>query len=222
MIITYHGAESFKVQFGDTILGFNPISKNEAKENAKSARYGADIAFISLRDPLFSGVDNLSFKEKEPFVIFGPGEYEIKEVFVKGYQSQSFFSSGSGKLEKPRINTVFSAKLEGMHLVFLGALGKAELGSDVLGELGEVDILFVPIGGEGVLSPHEAYRLAVNMGAKIVIPMHYEGVKTDKDALQIFLKEGGVEKSEKKEKLTIKPKDLIDKENEIVVLGESG
>jgi hypothetical protein len=40
MIITFLGAESFKVSFGDTTLAFNPISKDST---LKSAKFGADI-----------------------------------------------------------------------------------------------------------------------------------------------------------------------------------
>jgi L-ascorbate metabolism protein UlaG (beta-lactamase superfamily) len=222
MVITYYSGESFKVQFGDTILGFNPLSKEGSKGKIKPARFGADIAFVSLRDPLFDGVENLVSKGKSPFVIFGPGEYEIKEVFVKAYPSRTTYSSTKKSDESAeRINTIYSAKLEGMHLLFLGALNEKDLDASIREDLGEVDILFVPIGGEDVLSPQDAYKLAVRIGAKLIIPMHYEGVEAQPDALKTFFKESGTEDETRKEKLTIKPRDLVGKENEVVALESS-
>ncbi len=58
MIITYHGGEFFKVQFGDTVLAFNPISKDS---KLKSSRFGADIALVSLNHPDMNGVESRVF-----------------------------------------------------------------------------------------------------------------------------------------------------------------
>lgn len=217
MVITYYGAECFRIQFGNIVLGFNPIGKNASEKNEKPPRFGADIAFVSLAHPLFSATENFLVKDKSPFVIAGPGEYEIQEVFVKGYPSRSFFGNQKDD-DGSKMNTIYSAKLEGIHLVFLGALGEQELEKEVREDLGEIDILFVPIGGEGVLLPHDAYSLSVNLSPKMIIPMHYVGLVAQTDALEIFLKEGGKEKVEKKEKLTVKQKDLSGVQNEIVVL----
>ena len=75
------------------------------------------------------------------------------------------------------------------------------------------DILFVPIGNNELLGPIEAYKLAVTLEPKIIIPMDY-----DEKKLKAFLKEAGQEKVAPIEKLTIKAKELIGKEGEVVVL----
>jgi L-ascorbate metabolism protein UlaG (beta-lactamase superfamily) len=151
---------------------------------------------------------------KEPFVISGPGEYEVKKVFIKGFQSASQYGGGE------RLNTVYSIMLEGMNLVFLGALSSKKLNADVKEALGNIDILFLPIGGNGVLNTTDAHTLAVDLEPKIVIPMHYgeieEGGKGK--ALAEFLKEDGSENGKPVDKLTIKKKDLDGKEGEIVVI----
>ena len=184
MVITYHGGEFVKVAFGDTTVAINPISK---ESKLKPSRFGADIAIVSLNDKDFNGVEQVTHGEKEPFVISGPGEYEVKKVFIKGLQSVS----GYGGSEK--INTIYSIMLEGMNLVFLGALNSKKLNADVKEALGNIDVLFVPIGGRGVLETADAHALAVDLEPKIVVPMHYgeieEGGKSE--ALAKFLKEDG-------------------------------
>jgi hypothetical protein len=211
MIITYHGAEFFKVQFGDTILAFNPVSKDS---KLKSARFGADIAFISLNHPDMNGYDQLAFGDRKPKVIDSPGEYEVKDVFIKGWQASSSY-----KGEK-KINTVFAVNLEGMTLLYLGALeSEKALPEEMMQSIEDVDILFTPIGGDGVLGATEAYKLAVKLEPKIIIPMHF-GMNGDKNALKTFLKEYG-EESKPEDKLTIKRKDLDGKEADVIVLKES-
>jgi L-ascorbate metabolism protein UlaG (beta-lactamase superfamily) len=213
MIITYHGAEFFKVQFGDTIVAFNPISKDS---KLKSTRFGADIAIVSLNHPDMNGADQLSFGERQPIQITGPGEYEVKDIFVKGWTSSSNYG-GSKK-----INTVYAVTMEGMTLCFLGALdSEKSLPSEMLQSISDgIDILFVPIGGEGVLNPAEAYKLAVKLEPKIVIPMHYS-LDGDKNSLKTFFKEAGEEAVKGEDKLTLKKKDLEGKEADLVVLNQS-
>ncbi|MBU4480351.1 MBL fold metallo-hydrolase [Patescibacteria group bacterium] len=211
MIITYHDIEFFKVQFGDTVVAFNPISK---ESKFKGSRFGADIVLVSADSKDFNGVENLESKNKDSFVISGPGEYEVKEIFIKGALSSTQYK------DKERINTVYSLILDGIKIGFLGAINTKELSDEAKSTLTDVDILFVPIGGEGVLNSSDAHRLAIKLGAKIIIPMHY-GKVGEKDALKNFLKEGGVEKTEPVDKLTIKKKDLEDKTGQIIVLSSS-
>ena len=207
MIITYLGGESVKVQFGDATLAFNPVSKDSS---LKPAKYGADIVLSSLNHPDMNGVDQVTFGEKKPFVINGPGEYEVRGIFIKGMPSESGYDG------EKRINTVYSVQLEGMNICFLGAINQAELPKEADEEIDGVDILFVPIGGTGVLDPAKAYKLAVSIGPKIIIPMHY-GDLGNKDALKVFLKEAG-ENPTPTTKLTLKKKDLEGKDADVVVL----
>lgn len=222
MIITYLGVDFFKVQFGNTTIALNPISKDS---KFKSTRFMADIALVSLNHPDMNGTENLSYNGKDPIVISGPGEYEVKEVFIKGFASKSEYglpaATGSGNAAqaggKERINTIYSVSLEGMNLCFLGAISDIDLSSEVKQALGDVDILFLPIGGEGVIDPTKAEKLSVEIEPKIIIPMHY-GEVGGKDALKKYLKEAGEENVKPIDKLTIKRKDLEGKEGETVVL----
>lgn len=198
----------FKIQFGDATLALNPVSKDS---KLKSARFGADVALVSLNNPDFNGVDQIGFGEKMPFIISGPGEYEIKDIFIKGFGSVSKYGG------EEHINTIYSISLENMNLCFLGALGTTDLPAEIKEALGDIDIVFLPIGGEGVLTAAEANKLATALEPKMIIPMHFDGMG-DKKALSIFLKESGSEDVKPAEKLTIKKKDLEGKDDDVVVL----
>ncbi len=206
MIITYQGVQNFKVQFGDTTLAFDPISKDSKN---KASSFGADIALMSLNHADMNGADQASRGEKQAFVINGPGEYEVQGVFIKGLPSVSQYGG------EEKINTIYTVNLENMNLCFLGALGDAKIPAVTKESIDGVDILFVAIGGNGTLSPSDAYKFAVSLEPSIIIPMNYSP-----EALKAFLKEGGGEGVKPIDKLTIKKKDLEGKEGEIVVLAE--
>jgi hypothetical protein len=206
MVITHLGQEFFKVQFGDITIALNPISKDS---KLKTSKFGADIALSSTNNVDMNGFDQVSFGEKKAFEISGPGEYEVKEVFIKGFASESQVNGEKG------MNTIYTIELEGMHICFLGALSSTVLSSEVLEAVDDIDILFVPVGGKGVLAPAEAYKLAVKLEPKLIIPMHWS---EDKAVLKTFLKEAGEENIKQEEKLTLKKKDLEGKEAEVVVL----
>jgi L-ascorbate metabolism protein UlaG (beta-lactamase superfamily) len=204
MIITYHGGQCFKVSFGDTTLVFDPISK---KSKRTSVRFGADIAFVSLNHPDFNGAEEMIYGSKEPFIVHGPGEYEIGEVTVRGFGVPTTYEGVA------RYNTIYQVVLEGITIVFLGALGSEAIDPKILGEFGDIDILFVPIGGGDVLDVPAASKLATKLEARCIIPMHY----TD-TALSAFFKEEGIDAVKPIDKLTIKKKDLLEKEGEVIVL----
>ena len=207
MVISYLGGECIKISQGDLTLAFNPPSKDST---LKVSKFGADIALVSLDNEDFNGTENAAFGEREPFVVAGPGEYEVKGVAIRGFGSESNYGGSKG------INTIYSVVLDGMNLCFLGALDTVALPPAAKQELDNIDILFLPIGGDGVLSYDDAYKLAVQLEPKAVIPMHYGDVG-GKDALKSFLKEAGKE-VKAVDKLTVKKKDLDGKDGEIIVL----
>lgn len=211
MIITYDGVESVKVSHGDFTIAINPISK---ESKFKLANFGSDLVLITANHPDFNGSDTATRQGKEPFVIKGPGEYEVRGVFVRGFQSKTVY----GGVE--RFNTIYSFELDGIRVVFLGAISDKDLDSRAKEELGDVDILFVPIGGGEVLGGEDSYKIANKREPKIIIPIHF-GAVGNKDALEVFLKEADATDVKPIDKLTIKKKDLIGKESEVVVLSSS-
>lgn len=211
MVITHHGGQCFKVTFGDLTLVFDPISKGGS---LPGVRFGADIALVSRNHPDMNGVAEVTYGEKEPFAILGPGEYEYKGVTVQGFLTKSEY--GLAKGEKEAVNTVYAVKLEGMTLVHLGALTGAALTPEAKEGIDEIDVLFVPVGGDGVLDSAEAAKLSTMLEPKIIIPMHWSGMGAAK-SLEAYIKEEGGE-SEKTDKLTLKKKDALDKDGDIIVI----
>lgn len=211
MVITHHGGQCFKVTFGDLTLVFDPISKGAT---LPGVRFGADIALVSRNHPDFNGISEVTYGEKEPFAITGPGEYEYGGVTVQGFLSSSEYALAKGQTKA--INTIYSVKLEGMTLLHLGALSDTALSHDAKESIDEIDVLFVPVGGDGVLDAGQAAKLTTTLEPRIIIPMHWSGMG-DTKSLDAYLKEEGGA-LEKTDKLTLKKKDAVDKDGDIIVI----
>jgi L-ascorbate metabolism protein UlaG (beta-lactamase superfamily) len=208
MIITYHSGAFIKIVSGDLTVAFNPISK---ESKLKETKFGSDLAFISMNHPDVNGMDTVTRSGKELFTIDGPGEYESKGVFAKGVATESMH--GVADKGTPKINTIFSLHLEDIHIVHLGLLSTETLTGKMLDSIDNVDILFVPVGGEGMVDAAVANKLANSLEAKVVIPVFY-----DKESLTTFLKEASAEGVEAVEKVVLKKKDMEGKSGEVIVL----
>ncbi|MBI2046227.1 MAG: MBL fold metallo-hydrolase [Parcubacteria group bacterium] len=209
MIITYYGAQFLKIQLGDLTIAVNPIG-NDSK--IKTAKFGADIGLISLHAPDFNGREAIAYGDRKPFIIEGPGEYEAKDVSIKGIAQKILYE------KEEKINTIYVVSLEGVRLCFLGALESPDLDKETIEGIDVVDVLFIPVGmrekgTSGVLLPKEASKLGTTLEPGIIIPL-YAG----EEALKQFLKEEGAANTNTLEKLTLKKKDMEQKEGEIIVL----
>lgn len=195
MVITYYGASCFKVQSGETVLVFNPPSK---ESEFKSPRFQADAVLISANHKDYNGWENIPGREegKPAFVIDGPGEYEIKGLGVKGW-----FDG---------LNTIYVLMLEDVSLCHLGAFKEKEIEPEIKEEIAEVDILFIPVSED---DGQRAAQIVSQVEPKIAIPMHYK-----ESNLKKFLKEFGNGSIKPVEKLVIKKKDLGAKETQVVVV----
>lgn len=198
MIITYYGASCFKIQSGETVIVFNPPSK---ESDYKSPRFSADIVLISINHKDYNGKEEIGAKgESGPFAIEGKGEYEIGDVYIKG-------------ISVPGVaNIIYVLSFENISLCHLGAFG-GSLSPELKEEIGKIDILFIPSAAGELLGAAEAAQVATIIEPKIVLPMHYEP-----EQLKKILKEFGAEEVKPIDKLTIKKKDLAEEKTGVVVL----
>jgi L-ascorbate metabolism protein UlaG (beta-lactamase superfamily) len=92
------------------------------------------------------------------FIFSGPGEYEKNGVFVEGIADNG--------------NTIFVVRAEDMKLCFLGNIAH-ELKENEAKEIGDIDILFVPLGEDSSLNTKQASKIISQIDPRIVIPMLY-------------------------------------------------
>ena len=76
-------------------------------------------------------------------------------------------------------NTLFAFTLGGRRVAHLGDLGQSDLREEQAQALGDVDLLFVPIGGGPTIGAEQAATIAGRLSARIVVPMHYRTERID-------------------------------------------
>jgi len=147
-----------------------------------------------------------------------PGEYEHHGVLVTGVRT---FHDGQRGAERGE-NVIFAAEIDGVHVCHLGDLGHL-LTEEQLAELGPVDVLLVPAGGQFTISPAEAAEVVAQVSPKIVVPMHYATDGASKDLLgpERFVHEMGLGEPMRQPKAVVHASSLPD-ETQVVLLEARG
>ena len=204
MEITYLGHSSFKLKGKAADLVTDPfLTKCEA-----------DLVTVSHNHADHNQISKVS---GSPFVIDGGGEYEVKGVSVIGVAS--WHDDKGGVQRGP--NTIYIIEIDGMRVCHLGDLGH-KLSDAQLEEIGSVDVVLVPVGGEYTLDAKTAAEVVQQLDPWIIIPMHYQQPGLDAATfgklagVDAFLKEMGKDVTPIP-KLVIS-RDKLPEETQIVVL----
>ena len=203
MQIQYFGLSSFKITTKEAVSITDPFHKDSGLTPPRGT---ADILILAQKDKnLYSVVSGIS---GEPFEVTDPGEYDIKGVTVTGIPLK----------QEDGYITVFLIESEEIRILNLTHIQSFNMKEDEIEDLGEIDILILPVGGNTVLSASSAAKVVNEIEPKIVIPSHYKmpGLILDLDPIEKFIKEMGG-KSEAMEKITLKKKDLLAEEGTRVV-----
>ncbi|MEN6482792.1 MAG: MBL fold metallo-hydrolase [Anaerolineaceae bacterium] len=185
MEITWYGHSCFKISergkativtdpFNHQLVGYSPLNLT------------ADIVTISHDKP---GHNYAEAIQGDPYVINGPGEYEIRGVFITGIQTNGH----AQPTEDEPLNTLYLIDFENIQIAHLGGLNRVPTQTEIEA-FGPVHIALVPIGGESTLTAAKAAEVISLLEPEIVIPMHYATPESKKalDPLSKFLKEMGI------------------------------
>lgn len=213
MDITYLGHSSFKLRGKNATVVTDPYAEDLV--GLKFPRHtSADIVTVSHEHTDHNATDQI---EGSPFIVRGPGEYEIKGVSIVGELAYHDNEKGG----KRGINTIYRIEIDGVSVVHLGDLGHM-LSTSEVESLDGVDVFLVPVGGFFTIDAATAANLVNEIEPSIVIPMHYQrpGLSpkfSELAPLSAFLREIGKEGVSAQPKLTL-TKDKIPEEMQVVVL----
>jgi L-ascorbate metabolism protein UlaG (beta-lactamase superfamily) len=152
-----------------------------------------------------------------PRVLQGPGEYEVRDVYVRG-----FLTPPAEDDPPEKRNTAFIIEMDGLKLCHLGDISHPLSGS-VAADLAPLDILLAPAGGGCTLAISQVSELAQSLESRIVVPMHYKlpELSVETGPLEPFLREMGAREIEPQARLVVTPSTLPG-ETRVVVLQAQG
>jgi L-ascorbate metabolism protein UlaG (beta-lactamase superfamily) len=175
---------------------------NCVRLNAKKVSVVIDDNLLSLgsKTKLKANVNIFTQKrfnnnKAQRFVIDSPGEYEVSEVSVLGIGIRARSD------EKDKKTAIFyRIGMKGIMVAVTGHI-YPNLTDEQLERLGNIDVLVIPVGGNGyTLDAKDAATVAKAIEPKIIIPTHYEesGIKFEVPQASVddFFKELGVEPQE--------------------------
>jgi L-ascorbate metabolism protein UlaG (beta-lactamase superfamily) len=206
--IVWYGHSCFRLKTRGAIVVTDPCGK---QVGYNIPRMRADIVTISYDHPDYN---NCALVQGGPKVINGPGEYEIKGVFITGIGTALKKVKGP---ERPK-NTIYLLDFDGLTVCHLGSLDHVPSQAQ-LQALSDVDILLIPVGALTTLNANSAAEMIGLLEPKLVIPMHYrtKAVKTRLEPVGKFLNEMGLAETSPRDSLDI-DKSGLPSETQIVVL----
>jgi L-ascorbate metabolism protein UlaG (beta-lactamase superfamily) len=209
MQITWYGHSCFRLRGRSGTVVTDPYG---GEIGYSLPRVRADIVTVSHDHPDHANVKAVKGKPK---IINGPGECEIKDIFVIGIPTYY-----DDTRTQPGIrNTVFVFDADGITVCHLGDLRRVPTQSQVE-ELSEVDVLLIPVGGGSTLGAAKAPDVISLLEPRIVIPMHYRtefvrGLKLQ--PVDQFLKEMGVKDAAPLDQLKV-TKSGLPSETQVIVM----
>lgn len=211
--LTWLGHACFRLRGRDVTIVLDPVGRHLGYDISKVR---ADIVTVSHQHTGHNNVEGLKAADT---IITGPGEYEIKEVFVTGIRTYHDSEHGA----RFGHNTVYTIQLEELMFCHLGDLGHM-MTSDQVEQIGSVDVLMVPVGGAS-LGAAKAAEVINQLEPGLVVPMHYATSATAAakglETLEKFSREMGYHDTEVRDKLTIRRSDIPD-QTQIAVLSDRG
>lgn len=206
MDLQYYGANCIKITSRKAVV---VIDDNLGVLGLKRISKAGDVlAYSTKHEPV-------TIEAK--LVIDMPGEYEVSDVSVRGIPARSHMDE-----EGKKTATIFKFMVEDIDVVSLGHI-YPELTDDQLEAIGTVDVLLIPVGGNGyTLDPIGALKLIKKIEPKLVIPTHYAdsaiSYPVPQQELENALKELAMEPRESVDKLKLKSTDFISDLTQLVVL----
>lgn len=196
MNIYWLGDNCVKIEGKDTTVVVDPV---EAK-NGKMPKTNAEV--VLLARPYET---ELSFAKSEAFVVDTAGEFESHDVFI------------NARLADDKGELAYRFTIDDVTFGHIGNV--TSVSSDVSNFLEGVDVLLVPAGGDGSLTPEQAATATNVIEPRIVIPVHLKTSASPKRATaKDFAAALGASADSVEVKLVLKKKDLPQEETRLVIL----
>lgn len=177
--IRWHGHSCFEIT-NDITLVTDPHDGKSIGINAPSVT--GDIILVSHDHYDHNSVK--SVEKEDSKIVRGFGEKTVSNVLIKGFETFHDEVQGAKRGE----NVVYKFRVDDITFCHLGDLGH-KLNDDMVEMLGDIDVLFVPVGGTFTLNADKAWKVIKMIDPKIVVPMHYKvgGLSLPVSGVDVFL-----------------------------------
>jgi L-ascorbate metabolism protein UlaG (beta-lactamase superfamily) len=178
--IEWYGQSAFRLTDGSTTVFIDPFpdmtpmaTSGMRWEYPPITGIDADVLLVTHEHLDHNGVDAIG---GDPLTIrstAGRHESPIGDVLSVASEHDEVAGTERGA------NTMLVFSFAGHRIAHLGDLGQRALRPAQLAALGEIELLFVPIGGMATIDAERAIAVAAALGAQVIVPMHYRTERID-------------------------------------------
>lgn len=201
--IRWHGHSCFEIKNNSHTLVTDPHDGRSIgipEPNAKG-----DIILVSHNHYDHNSVKTV--EKKNSIIIDEIVKKTISDIKIEGIKS--FHDQKKG--EKRGENRIYRFVMDDISFCHLGDLGH-NLDKKSLEKIGEVDFLFIPVGGTFTIEVSKAWKIIKSIQPKIAVPMHYKigGLSIPINGIEGFLEETDYKIFKVGNEIEVKKEDLPD------------
>jgi L-ascorbate metabolism protein UlaG (beta-lactamase superfamily) len=178
MRVEWFGQSAFHLSAAETAVAIDPFGDMSALagrgmqfDYPPIAGVQADLLLVTHEHLDHNGVEAIG---GEPAILRSTaGQLESPLGTVTAIASEHDEAAGTERGP----NTIFCFELDGLRVCHFGDFGQRDLREEQAAAIGQVDLLFVPVGAGPTIGPEQAAVIARRVGARWVVPMHYRTPK---------------------------------------------
>ncbi|MGH2442616.1 MAG: MBL fold metallo-hydrolase [Chloroflexota bacterium] len=192
MEVSYLGHSAFRLRGKDVAIVTDPHPPSIGISMGKVEAEIVTVSHKSTNHAFVQGVDG------KPRIVRGPGEYEIADVLIAGVATRMQPGAGTS-------NTAYVFRFDDLAVCHLGDVSSA-LSDKQVEDLGNIDVLLLPVGGGGALEPGQAAEVVAQLEPSVVVPMHYRiegGTVEGLEPVSLFCREMGSKEWAAEPKLSV-------------------
>lgn len=180
MQVEWYGQAAFRLTHGEATVMIDPFGDVSALR-ARGRRWDyppipevrADVLLVTHEHLDHNGVEVVGGEPRVVRSTAGRFDTPLGEVVAIASEHDEVAGTARGP------NALLAFSLGGWRVAHLGDLGQRELRPEQLAALGQVDVLLAPVGGGPTIGAEQAMRIAEQVGARVVVPMHYRTERID-------------------------------------------
>ncbi len=174
MQVEWYGQSAFRLEADGKVVVIDPFgdlsgmaARGMQFEYPAIDGVEADLLLVTHEHGDHNGVEVVG---GEPYVLRSTaGTHESPLGDVVGIASEH--DPVAGTQRGP--NTIFVFDLGGVRVAHFGDFGQTALRDEQAQAIGQVDLLFLPVGGGPTLDAEQAAAVAARIGPRWIVPMHY-------------------------------------------------
>ncbi len=175
MRVEWYGQSAFHLQGAQASVAIDPFGDMSALTSARGMQFDyppisgveAELVLVTHEHADHNGVEAIG---GAPAILRSTaGKLASPVGEVTAIASEHDESAGTERGP----NTIFVLTLDGLRVCHFGDFGQRALRDEQAAAIGELDMLFIPVGAGPTIGPEQAQLIVERLSPRWVVPMHY-------------------------------------------------